>query len=101
MPAFFNNSRVGLTRFCNLSSTPVKHKSSISLSKFSITLLTILFRSVVLNLAALYFTFKNYSHDNYKLPILNIIIIIIVDYEIKKIYNNIVIEPEIIFDMIF
>lgn len=54
IPAFFSNSRVGLTLSWSLSSTPVRHNSSISRSKLSITLHTIVLRSVVFNLAELY-----------------------------------------------
>lgn len=51
MPAFLRVSSVGLTSACSWSSTPVRHSSSISISRLSITVATLRDRSCTLSLA--------------------------------------------------
>lgn len=54
IPAFRSISRVGRTSACSWSSTPVRHNSSISLSRLSTTAATFRVRSWMLSLAWLY-----------------------------------------------
>ena len=51
IPAFLSSSRVGLTPSCSLSSTPVRHRSSMSRSILSTTAATFAARSWTLILA--------------------------------------------------
>lgn len=54
MPALRRISRVGLTSVWSWSSTPVRHRSSISISRLSITVATFRERSWTLSLAWMY-----------------------------------------------
>ena len=61
MPAFRRSSRVGRTDSWRRSSTPVKHRSSISRSRLSITAVILAWRSWMLILAWWY---RFWSHHN-------------------------------------
>lgn len=58
IPALRRSSSVGLTSACSWSSTPVRHRSSISLSRLSTAAATFRARSWILNFAWLYRLWK-------------------------------------------
>lgn len=64
MPALRSISKVGRTSACSWSSTPVRHSSSISISRLSITVATFRDRSWTLSLAWTYRAYRTQGPEH-------------------------------------